>query len=194
MTRAATKFYGAPSQMTEQDFVDCFGGVYEHSPWIAVAVWRDGLDESHDDVDGLADALAATVDRADAELRLNLINAHPDLAGRAAVSGELTPESTAEQANAGIDQCTTEEFSLFQDMNEKYKSKFGFTFVMAVKGSNRHKILDAFRRRVQNDPEVEFTQAIQEIHEIARLRLAEIAARDTTRGRNNAQQARCGEV
>lgn len=180
MTPAATKFQGTLSQMTEQDFIGCFGGVYEHSPWIARAVWRDGLDESHEDVDGLADALAATVDRADAELRLKLINAHPDLAGRAAVSGQLTRESTAEQANAGIDQCTAEEFDRFEDMNEKYKSKFGFTFVMAVKGSNRHKILDAFRRRVQNDPEVEFAQAIHEIHKIARLRLAEIAARDTT--------------
>jgi OHCU decarboxylase len=179
MTPVAMKFQGAPTQMTKQEFVDCFGGVYEHSPWIAEAVWRDGLDESHEDIDGLADALAATVDRADAELRLNLINAHPDLAGRAAISGELTSESTAEQANAGIDQCTAEEFSLFQEMNEKYKSKFGFTFVMAVKGSNRHKILDAFRRRIQNDPELEFFQAIQEIHKIARLRLAEIAARNT---------------
>ncbi len=179
MTPAAMKFQAPPSQMTEQDFLDCFGGVYEHSPWIARAVWRDGLDESHEEVDVLANALAATVDQADAELRLNLINAHPDLAGRAAVSGELTRESTAEQANAGIDQCTAEEFGLFQDLNDKYKSKFGFTFVMAVKGSNRHKILDAFRRRVQNDSEIEFVQAIQEIHKIARLRLAEIAARNT---------------
>ncbi len=166
--------------MTEQEFVDCFGGVYEHSPWIAQSVWRDGLDASHDDVDGLAHALAATVDQADAELRLNLINAHPDLAGRAAVQGELTPDSTAEQSSAGIDQCTADEFSQFQKMNGKYKNKFGFTFVMAVKGSNRHKILDAFRQRVQNDAGVEFVQAIQEIHTIARLRLAEIAARDTT--------------
>ena len=187
MTPQAMKFQRAPSQMTKRDFVDRFSGVYEHSPWIAEAVWSDGLDASHGDVDGLANALAAIVDRADAELRLNLINAHPDLAGRAAISGRLTPDSTAEQANAGIDQCTAEEFSLFQDMNETYKNKFGFTFVMAVKGSNRHKILDAFRRRVQNDPQVELTQAIQEIHKIARLRLAEIAARDTTRGGKNAR-------
>ncbi len=179
MTPAAMKFPDAPRRMTEQDFMDRFGGVYEHSPWIARSVWCGGLDESHGDVAGLAIALAAAVDQADADLRLELINAHPDLAGRAAIGGELTPESTAEQANAGIDRCTAEEFSLFQDMNEKYKSKFGFTFVMAVKGSNRHKILDAFRRRVRNDPEVEFAQAIQEIHKIARLRLAEIAARNT---------------
>jgi 2-oxo-4-hydroxy-4-carboxy-5-ureidoimidazoline decarboxylase len=101
-----------------------------------------------------------------------LIKAHPDLAGRAAIAGELTEASNEEQASAGIDQCSPEEFARFQDLNERYKAKFDFPFVMAVRKSNRHEILVAFETRLSNDPDDEFEQAIAEIHKIARLRLA----------------------
>lgn len=176
MSDAQTTFSILPRDMRESAFVQCFGGVYEHTPSIAATTWQGQLDESHDSVDGLARALALRVDQFDREQKLDLINAHPDLAGRAAVAGELTAESSAEQSGAGIDQCSAEEFARFQDLNGRYKEKFGFIFIMAVKGSDRYEILQAFERRLQNTAEAEFNRAIQEIHKIAHLRLRAIAA------------------
>ena len=173
-------FKKPPSLMPEDEFVELFGGVYEHTPWIAVHTWRSGLDQSHDSVLKLADALAQTVNQSDHQKRLDLIIAHPDLAGKAAQSGELTEESTSEQAGAGIDQCTEEEFERFQSYNDAYKKKFSIPFIMAVKGSNRHLILAAFEERLINDAETEFNRAIEEIHKIARFRLTEIADRQNT--------------
>ena len=171
-----TRYGKPPRLMSEDEFVDLFGGVYEHSPWIAAEAWRNGLDQRHDTVDGLAEALARTLDQATEAQKRALINSHPDLAGRAAVRGELTRESTAEQASAGIDQCSPDEFSRFQKLNTAYKERFGFTFIMAVKGSNRHAILAAFEDRLDNDSTEEFDRAIQEIHKIALFRLLDIAA------------------
>ena len=171
-----TRFAEPPRLTGESEFVSLFGSVYEHSPWIAAETWRNGLDERHDTVEGLAEALARTLDQAEVAQKRALINSHPDLAGRAAVRGELTKHSTAEQASAGIDQCTPDEFEHFQKLNTAYKEKFGFTFIMAVKGSNRHAILEAFEERLDNDAVEEFDRAIQEIHKIARFRLLDIAA------------------
>ena len=168
-------FEARPSGMPLADFMEHFGGVYEHSLWVAELTWQRGLDVGHDSVDALAVALAQSVDGADRERCLQLIRAHPDLAGRAAVSGTLTAESTSEQTSAGIDQCTADEFSRFQQYNDAYKNKFEFPFVMAVRGSNRHAILAAFQERLQNDYDTEFRRAISEIHKIARIRLQAIA-------------------
>ena len=161
--------------MTEDEFVKKFGGVYEHSPWIAAQTWHSGLTASHDSVAQLAAALAQVIDQADRQKKLDLILAHPDLAGKAAQSGELTEESTSEQAGAGIDQCSPEEFEKFQSYNDAYKNKFSIPFIMAVKGSNRHIILAAFEERLNNNNETEFNRAIEEIHKIAGFRLQEIA-------------------
>lgn len=165
-----------PSAMMEAEFVAAFGGIYEHSPWVARQTFRDGAGEHLDSVEGLAAALAAAVDAADQAARLTLIRAHPDLAGRAAVRGELEEASTREQAGAGIDQCTPEEYQRFQSLNQAYRDKFGFPFVMAVKGSDRHAILAAFAERLGNDPAAEFERAIGEIHRIARFRLDDLRA------------------
>ncbi|MEX1266759.1 MAG: 2-oxo-4-hydroxy-4-carboxy-5-ureidoimidazoline decarboxylase [Woeseia sp.] len=151
-------------------FVHRYGGVYEHSPWVAARAF-DILEDA-ETPGSLADVMAGCVDRADDEQKLTLINAHPDLAGRAAIGGELTPESGDEQASAGIDQCTPEEFARFQSLNKKYREKFGFPFIMAVRDSNRHAILAAFEQRLENSTDEEFERAIAEIHKIARLRLA----------------------
>jgi len=169
------KFLQSPSLLSESEFVEMFGVVYEHSPWIAQQTWRNGVNESHDSVNELAKALASTLDAADQSKRLDLIIAHPDLAGRAAQRGELTDESTFEQASAGIDQCNQQEFERFQRYNSRYRNKFKFPFVMAVKGSNRHLILAAFEERLNNDYQAEFDCAISEIHKIARFRLEDIA-------------------
>lgn len=164
-----------PSEMSQTEFVETFGGIYEHSPWVARETWRRGLTRRHDSVEALAEELAATVDAADEATRLALIRAHPDLAGRAAVRGELGEASTREQAGAGIDQCSPGEYEQFLALNEAYWSKFGFPFVMAVKGSNRRAILAAFEERLGNDPAAEFRRAIAEIHRIARLRLNDLS-------------------
>jgi len=153
-------------------FVGRYGGIYEHSPWVAEETFE--VSREIDDVDELARIFRKCVDLATNERKLELIRAHPDLAGKAALRGELTEESSTEQASAGIDQCSQEEYQQFQELNDSYKQKFGFPFVMAVRGSNRHEILAAFGRRLENDSKTEFDTAINEIHKIARLRLQEL--------------------
>ena len=155
--------------MTTHDFISRYGGVYEHSPWVAEQA--AGVAAGIDDPVHIAELMADCVDNADTERQLALIRAHPDLAGRAQVAGELTDESTAEQASAGLDQCSKVEYERFQALNAAYKEKFGFPFVMAVRGSSRSEILDAFGERLQNDYDLEFETALSEIHKIARMRL-----------------------
>lgn len=155
--------------MDTHDFIARYAGVYEHSPWVAERVAP--LATELDDVQQLADLLADCVDNASPEQQLALIRAHPDLVGRAQVAGELTRDSAVEQASAGLDQCSREEFLRFQELNSAYRDKFGFPFVMAVRDSNRAEILDAFAARLENDYDLEFETALAEIHKIARLRL-----------------------
>ncbi len=164
-----------PRTLSEAEFVARFGGVYEHSAWVAETLHRQGLSATHDSAEGLSDAMAAIVDAAGDDRQMALILAHPDLAGRAAQRGELTPESTREQAGAGIGECTPEEFERFQTYNAAYKAKFGFPFIMAVKGANRHLILAGFEERLNNDLATERARALAEIHKIARFRLVELA-------------------
>lgn len=161
--------------MNTHDFIARYGGIYEHSPWVAECCAQEAI--GVDDVNRLAEMLADCVDNAAPERQLELIRAHPDLAGKAQVAGELTPESTAEQASAGLDQCTKLEYERFQALNEAYREKFGFPFVMAVRGRTRQEILDAFSARLQNDYDVEFETALSEIHTIARFRLAALEQR-----------------
>lgn len=160
------------NRLSREEFVARYGGIYEHSPWVAECAWQK-LARAPDAT--LGGALAACVDEAGETRQLALIRAHPDLAGRAAVQGELTAASTDEQASAGIDQCTPEEYARFTALNDRYREKFRFPFVMAVRGSNRHAILAAFEERLRNDRATEFHRAIGEIHKIAALRLAAMA-------------------
>jgi 2-oxo-4-hydroxy-4-carboxy-5-ureidoimidazoline decarboxylase len=153
---------------SRERFVERFGGVYEHSPWVAEQCFAAAKKVPQSEY---VELFARCVDAADHATKHLLIQAHPDLAGRAAVRGELTAESTNEQASAGIDQCTDEEYAQFVAFNAAYKEKFGFPFIMAVKNSNRHEILAAFSKRIENDADTEFETAIREIHKIARLRL-----------------------
>jgi len=155
--------------MSASDFVTRFGGIYEHSSWVAERA-EPHLQEALAAGD-IARVMADCVDNASAERQLELIRAHPDLAGKAQVAGDLTAESTTEQASAGLDQCTPDEYEQFQTLNSRYKEKFGFPFVMAVRNSSRRQILDTFERRLQNEYDDEFEAALVEIHKIARLRL-----------------------
>ncbi len=164
-----------PPDLDEDTFMDLFGGVYEHSAWIAQKAWAQGLSVSLNTVSDLATVLARIVDSATRQQQLKLILAHPDLAGKAAQAGQLTTESSSEQSGAGIHLCNAEEFKRFQKFNRAYRAKFNFPFIMAVKGANRFQILEAFEQRLPNSYEEEFTQALLQIHKIARFRLEDIA-------------------
>jgi len=154
---------------THEQFTRRYGGIYENSAWVAEETYAAVADVS--DAGQLAQVFASCVDEAAHDRKLALIRAHPDLAGKAAIAGELTEESTDEQSSAGIDRCTPEEYAQFQSLNAQYKERFGFPFVMAVRKSNRGDILRAFAQRLKNDNETEFATALAEIHKIARLRL-----------------------
>ena len=121
--------------------------------------------------------MAVIVDRAPREKQLALINAHPDLSGKLAQAKLLTPESTEEQASAGLDQLTVEERDRFMQLNEAYRAKFGIVFIMAVRGASKQAILEAFERRLSHTTEQEFAEALMQIHKIARLRIEQILVR-----------------
>jgi 2-oxo-4-hydroxy-4-carboxy-5-ureidoimidazoline decarboxylase len=170
----AQKFKQPPSCLDRAAFVALYGRVYEHSPWIAETAWSTGLNAEDDTVEGLHRTLAEIVDAAPRDRQLALLRAHPDLAGRLAVRGELTAESTSEQASAGLDKCTPAEFQRFTELNEAYKRKFPFPFIMAVKGKSRGEILEAFGRRINDSADIEFRTALAEVHKIALLRLRDL--------------------
>ena len=160
-----------PTTLSRADFIAAFSDIYEHSPWVAERTFDQGLDASANSIAGLHQGMSAQMLKSDKALQLALINAHPDLAGKAAVRGELTESSTAEQSGAGIHLCSASEFARFTELNGAYKTKFGFPFIMAVKGSNRHQILAAFEERIHNEEETEFSRALAEINKIALFRL-----------------------
>lgn len=164
-------FKQRPRDMDGAAFMAAFGGIYEDSPWIAETVLAMGVGPAEDTAEGLHVAMRRAVEAAPRQRRLALLRAHPDLAGRLAVGGELTAHSTAEQASAGLDACSPDEFARFQELNGAYRRKFGFPFIMAVKGRQRAEILAAFERRLDNDPDREFATALDEVHKIALLRL-----------------------
>ncbi|GFM66975.1 2-oxo-4-hydroxy-4-carboxy-5-ureidoimidazoline decarboxylase [Pseudomonas cichorii] len=160
-----------PSSLSREAFIAAFGDIYEHSPWIAEEAFDLGLSPELDQIENLHARMSEILLDADYDRQWALINAHPDLAGKAAIQGELTEASTSEQAGAGIHQCTPEEFQRFTELNQAYKARFGFPFIMAVKGSDRHKILAAFEQRINNSAEAEFACALAEINKIALFRL-----------------------
>lgn len=160
-----------PSSLGLDGFMAHYGDIFEHSPWVAETTWKQGLTEQHDDPDVLADCMGNVLKGADIDHQIAVIRAHPDLAGKAALSGELTQDSTREQAGAGLDQCSPAEFERFHQLNQAYQDKFGFPFVIAVKGLDRHAILHAFEKRLENDAATERKTAIEQIIQIARFRL-----------------------
>jgi len=155
--------------ISDAGLVKKYAGIYEHSAWVAEEA--AAIAATADSLARVAEVMADCVDNASTERQLALIRAHPDLAGKAQIAGELTAESTTEQARAGLDQCSAEEYERFQSLNSDYHEKFGFPFVMAVRDSSRADILAAFESRLSNDPGTEFETALAEIHKIARLRL-----------------------
>ena len=160
--------------LSRADFVTRFGGVFEHSPWVAEGTFDRGLSSTCETAAGLHALMAAAMMAGTQAQKAALINAHPDLAGRLARAGRLTADSTKEQASAGLDQLTDEERERFTQLNDAYKARFGFPFIMAVKGRSRQEILDAFERRLNHDQAQEFATALDEISRIALLRLGDM--------------------
>lgn len=158
------------SALDQPAFTQWLAGIYEHSPWIPERTWAQRPFASRA---ALADALAATLDAATDAEKLALIRAHPELAGKAAVRGELTADSTNEQRGAGLDQCSPAEFETIQHLNRAYGEKFGFPFIIAVKGLARHDIIAAMEVRFNHDAATEFATALAQIKRIASFRLAD---------------------
>lgn len=158
-----------PSQISHDAFMAVYGSIYEHSPWIAEKAWQQG---DVDTAEALHAAMKQAVEKASYKEQMALIRAHPDLA---CARGALTDASESEQAGAGLKQCSDAEFAEFQQLNANYREKFGFPFIIAVKGLTRHDILHAFRARLRNETDEEFRTALNQIHKIARLRLEALA-------------------
>ncbi|HTY88931.1 MAG TPA: 2-oxo-4-hydroxy-4-carboxy-5-ureidoimidazoline decarboxylase [Candidatus Acidoferrum sp.] len=153
------------------EFVNAIGPVFEHSPWIAGAVWTQrpfaGVDQLHA-------ALCDTVTRAGEEKQLALICAHPDLVGRAALAGKLTRESASEQAGAGLDRLSPEEIAWFEKSNAAYREKFGFPFVICARRNHKEAIVQGLTARLQHSRAQEIKTALEEIFKIAELRLRDL--------------------
>lgn len=163
-----------PSEMDRGAFIAAFGGIFEHSPWIAEGAHGLELGPTHDTATGLHQALARVFRSADEEKRLGVLCAHPDLAGKLAAAKQLTASSTAEQASAGLDALTDEERETLTALNAQYTEKFGFPFIVAVRDHTKAGIIDAFRTRIPNDRPVEFAEACKQVERIAELRLMEL--------------------
>ncbi|MEC3860939.1 allantoinase PuuE [Mesobacterium sp. TK19101] len=160
-----------PSLMDRETFVGTFGGVFEHSPWIAERAWDLELGPAHDSAAGVHNALARMFRSASHAERLGVLTAHPDLAGKLAEAKRLTADSTAEQASAGLDALTDAERARFTSLNTEYVDKHGFPFIIAVRDHDKAGILAAFERRIANDTNTEFAEACRQVERIARLRL-----------------------
>jgi 2-oxo-4-hydroxy-4-carboxy-5-ureidoimidazoline decarboxylase len=159
---------GALCDQGQEIFVRELGGVYEHSPWIAERAWKQ---QPFTSVEELHAALVSVVTQASASEQLALICAHPELAGKEAEEGSLTAASTHEQRGAGLDQCSREELARLRSLNAEYRSKFGFPFVIAVKGLSRYAIMDAMQSRLGNTQQSEFQVCLEQIFKIAKFRL-----------------------
>ena len=159
------------NRLGSEEFVSRLGPAFEASPWVAAGAWHSRPFGSVDELHG---AMVRVVEKASDQQRMALIRAHPDLAGRAAVAGELTPESEGEQASAGLDSLTPEEYEAFSRVNAAYREKFRFPMIVCVREHTKESILRNAERRLENTPEEEVETALGEVNKIARLRLGDL--------------------
>ncbi len=157
--------------LSQQAYMEAFGPIAEHSPWVAESA---GAAAPFADRQAMIDAFQKALTAAEEADQLAVIRAHPDLAGRAALAGELEAHSTSEQSRAGLDQLTQEELDHFTDLNGRYLEKFGFPFIFAVKGATKYQILDAFEARIGATKTEEFLTAITQVCRIIRFRLEDM--------------------
>lgn len=164
--------------MTRADFIARFGGAFEHSPFIAERAYDAGGIEVPLTAADLLEAMTAQFRAASADEQLGVLRAHPDLAGRLAIAGELTDDSRKEQAGAGLDRLSAEEHARFTALNAAYVEKFGFPFIIAVKGLTKDDILRAFETRIENNRIQELETAKAQVERIALLRLGALLPGD----------------
>ena len=155
------------NKLNKSEFLSTFGNVFEKTEWIAEKCYDS---KPFNNVQELVNKMMEVFENSIKEKHLKILNSHPDLT----VKTKLTKESENEQANANLNQCTNEEFEEFNKLNEKYKKKFGFPFIIAVKGKNKNEILNIFRQRITNNINLEFEEAKKQVKKIATFRLSEI--------------------
>ena len=155
------------NKLNKSEFLSTFGNVFERTEWIAEKCYDS---KPYNNVQELVNKMMEVFENSIKEKHLEILNSHPDLA----VKKKLTKESENEQANANLNQCTNEEFEEFNKLNEKYKKKFGFPFIIAVKGKNKNEILNSFRQRITNNINSEFEEAKKQVKKIANFRLSEL--------------------
>ncbi len=163
-----------PSEMDKPAFVAAYGGIFEHSVWVAERAHALELGPAHDSAAGLHNALCRAFRTASGDERLGVLTAHPDLAGKLAAAKRLTEESTSEQASAGLDALTAQEHADFSRLNTAYTEKFGFPFIIAVRDHDKASILAAYERRIANDRDTEFAEACRQVERIAEFRLMDL--------------------
>jgi len=158
------------NELSKSEFIKVFANIFENASWIAEELYNQ---KPFDNFEALSSKILNIFETTSRDKQLKILNAHPDLANKTKIS-LLTPDSLKEQASAGLDQCTEEEFDEFKHLNEQYKKKFGFPFILAVKEKTKIEILNNFRKRISSDPEIEFDEAVKQVKQIASLRLKEL--------------------
>ena len=158
------------NKLSRSEFVEIFANIFEKTKWIAEKLYNQ---KPFDDFKDLCSKMLGIFETAGKETQLKILEAHPNLADKVTVN-LLTSNSRSEQSNAGLDQCSEEEFNEFKNLNKSYRQKYGFPFVIAVKGKNKIEILSEFRKRILNSVDEEFNEAIIQVGKIANLRLNEI--------------------
>jgi len=157
------------NKLPQSEFIKVFANIFENARWIAEELYKQ---KPFEDFDELSSKMIGIFDTSSKEKKLKILIAHPDLANKTKISS-LTPDSLKEQTSAGLDQCTKEEFNEFKKLNETYK-KFGFPFILAVKGKSKIEILNNFRKRINSEKQIEFEEAIRQVKKIASLRLEDL--------------------
>jgi len=155
------------NKLSKTEFISIFGNIFEKTEWIAERCYES---KPYNNLDELILKMMKIFENTEKEKHLEILNSHPDLA----VEKKLTKDSKNEQKNASLNQCTDKEFIEFKKLNEEYKKKFGFPFIIAVKGKNKEEILNSFRQRITNNINLEFEEAKKQVKKIASFRLSEI--------------------
>jgi len=155
------------NKLSKAEFISIFGNIFEKTEWVAERCYES---KPYNNFDELVSKMMKIFENIEKERHLEILNSHPDLV----VEKKLTEDSKNEQKNASLNQCTDEEFVEFKKLNEEYKKKFGFPFIVAVKGKNKEEILNSFRQRITNKINLEFEEAKKQVKKIASFRLSEI--------------------
>ena len=155
------------NKLSKVEFISIFGNIFEKTEWVAEKCYES---KPYNNLDELILKMMKIFENTEKEKHLEILNSHPDLA----VEKKLTKDSKNEQKNASLNQCTDKEFIEFKKLNEEYKKKFGFPFIIAVKGKNKEEILNSFRQRITNNINLEFEEAKKQVKKIASFRLSEI--------------------